>query len=118
MKRGAVAKGQVHIKWSADFAYAIGLLASDGFLSQNGQYISLVSKDKEQIINFMQALKISNLKIGKNISGSGLSLSYRVQFGDVLFHTWLRTVGITPKKSKTISTVAVPEKFFFDFLRG
>jgi intein/homing endonuclease len=117
-KSGVRPKGQVSIRWSADFAYAIGLLASDGYLSQNGNYISLVSKDREQVQNFISALKLKPLTIGTNLSGSRKSMSYRVQFGDVLFHAWLKTIGITAKKSKTIGALAVPDRFFFDFLRG
>ncbi len=43
---------------------------------------------------------------------------WRIQFGDVLFYRFLMSIGITPAKSKTIASVAVPDEFFADFLRG
>lgn len=51
-KRGPKQKGKVKIEWSADFAYAIGLLASDGCLYNDERHINFTSKDIEQINNF------------------------------------------------------------------
>ena len=50
--------GKTKIKWSANFAYAIGLLTTDGNLSKDKRHISLTSKDLEQIENFQKALKV------------------------------------------------------------
>jgi hypothetical protein len=58
------------IKWSSNFAYAIGLLVTDGNLSKDGRHIELTSKDKEQIINFIYCLKIRNNKIGTKYSST------------------------------------------------
>ena len=66
-KRGPKPEGKVEIKWSSNFAYAIGLLASDGSLSKDRRHISFVSKDKNQILNFLNCLKIK-LKISITIS--------------------------------------------------
>ncbi|KKU84947.1 MAG: Intein-containing protein, partial [Parcubacteria group bacterium GW2011_GWA2_47_8b] len=41
-----------------------------------------------------------------------------VQFGDVSFYHFLISIGITPKKSKTIGELKIPDAYFFDFLRG
>ena len=43
---------------------------------------------------------------------------FRVQFSDVLFYDFLLTIGLTPAKSKTIGSLKIPQKYFFDFLRG
>jgi len=51
-------KGGVKIKWSSNFAYAIGLLASDGCLSSDGRHIILTSRDREQLENYMLTLTI------------------------------------------------------------
>jgi len=115
-KRGTQPKGKVRIKWSPDFAYAIGLLATDGCLSTNGRHVIFVSKDLEQVENFKNILKLDS-KIGNNYSGTG-NLSYRVQFGDILFCNFLRGIGIFENKSKTIGVLKIPHKYFFDFLRG
>ncbi len=114
--RGPKPKAKVHIEWSDNFAYAIGLLASDGHMSKDGRHIDLTSKDVEQLENFMICLGISN-KIGSKRSGAGL-IHKRVQFGDVHFYQFLLSIGMTPTKSKTIGSLDIPRKYFFDFLRG
>jgi hypothetical protein len=114
---GPKPKGKVEIKWSPDFAYTIGLIASDGCLSSNGRHISFVSKEKEQIDNFLKGLRI-NVKIGTTYSGWKGMKAYRVQFGDVLFYEFLNSIGLTKAKSKTMGALYIPDEFFFDFLRG
>lgn len=119
-KRGPKPKGKVKIEWSPNFAYAIGLLVSDGSISKNGRHIVFTSKDAEQIKNFVQALDIHDKTIGytKCRNKYGDSEVARVQFGDVLFYQFLLSIGFMPNKSKVIGEVKVPKKYFFDFLRG
>ncbi len=115
---GPKPKGKIKIKWSSNFAYAIGLIATDGNLSPSGRHIVFTSKDFEQINNFKKILRLTN-KIGKKGNGSSKEKKYYVlQFGDVLFYSFLGKIGISPAKSKTIGPIQVPDKFFFDFLRG
>lgn len=113
---GIKPKGKVKIKWSADFAYAIGLLASDGCVQSDGRHIDLTSKDEEQLKNFLKALKI-DVAITKK-DGSFGKKYLRVQFGDILFCRFLSNIGLTPAKSKTIGALKIPPEYFFDFLRG
>ncbi len=117
-ERGPKPKGQVKIKWSPEFSYALGLLTTDGCLSSNGRHISLVSKDREQIEHFSQALQLFNKKIGRHTSGYNGNEAYRLQFGDILFYRFLLGIGLTPAKSKTLGEVIIPDKYFFHFLRG
>ncbi len=114
---GIKPKGKVKLVWSPNFAYAIGLLASDGCLSGDRRHILFVSKDKEQIENYMKSLGI-NVFVGTTSSGYNNQKAFRVQFSDVLFYRFLLSIGLTPAKSKTIGEVKVPAKYFFDFLRG
>jgi hypothetical protein len=107
---------KVTIRWSPKFAYAIGLLVTDGCLSKDGRHIILVSKDREMIENFKKCLSLEN-NIGIHLSGIGRQ-SFRVQFGDVNFYSFLLTIGLEPRKSKILNGIAVPDKYFFDFLRG
>ncbi|MFA6077077.1 MAG: hypothetical protein WC735_03305 [Candidatus Paceibacterota bacterium] len=116
-KRGPKPKGKVKIKWSENFAYAIGLLTTDGNLSPDNRHIAFVSKEIEQINNFMKCFNL-DVKIGKAISGYDGNLSHKVQFGDVLLYRFLESIGLYAKKSKTIGKVLMPPKYFFDFLRG
>ncbi len=109
-------QNKVKIKWSSEFAYAIGLLTTDGCLPSNGRQFDLTSKDKEQLENFIRCLKIKN-KIGIKTSGLGKK-SFRVQFGDVNFYKFLLNIGLMPNKSKILAELDIPDKYFFDFLRG
>lgn len=116
-KRGQKPQNKVKKEWSANFAYAIGLLVTDGNLSPDKRHISFVSKDIQQINNFLKCLNIK-VKIGKTISGYDGNFSHRIQFGDIVFYKYLELIGIHPKKSKTIGKVLVEGKYFFDYLRG
>lgn len=115
--RGPKSKKKVEISWSHDFAYAVGLIVSDGCLYRTGRHICFTSKDKEQIDNFQKALNL-NIPIGVNYSGYKNSMAYRVQFSDMYLWNFLNDIGIYPNKSKTIGSVKIPDKYFFDFLRG
>ena len=115
-KRGPKPKGKVDIKWSSNFAYAIGLIATDGCLSKDGRHIDLTSKDKEQLLNYCRALKIDT-KITYKFSGAGKKYG-RIQFGDVLFYNFLLSIGLTSSKSKTIPKLKIPSVYYFDFIRG
>lgn len=117
-KRGPKPKGKVRIEWSPDFAYAIGLLVSDGNLSSDGRHITFTSKDKELIDLFTKALNIT-VRVGMKSRGGGYKERYyMVQFSDVLFYKFLLGIGLMPNKSKVIEKVTVPSGYFFDFLRG
>jgi hypothetical protein len=109
-------KGKVKLVWSPEFAYAIGLLVTDGCLSSDGRHIDLTSKDKERLVNFMKCLGIKN-KIGFKSGFSG-KRAMRVQFGDVNFYNFLFGIGLMPNKSKVLESIAIPDNYFFDFLRG
>ncbi|MBX4211073.1 hypothetical protein KW783_03840 [Candidatus Parcubacteria bacterium] len=114
-KRGPKPKKIVDETWSSNLAYAVGLLATDGCLSKNS-LIDLTSKDIQQLKNFCKALNL-NLSIGEKFNGHGL-LHHRVQLKNVIFYNFLLTIGLTPAKSKTLGELKIPEKYFFDFLRG
>jgi hypothetical protein len=116
-KRGLKTKSKVNIEWSSNFAYAIGLLATDGCIYSDMRHISFVSKDLEQIYHLMDCLNIFN-KIGKNVDGNKKGFTYRIQFGDVKFIDFLVSIGIKPAKSKIMGKIEVPKQYFFDFLRG
>lgn len=104
--------------WTANLAYVVGLIASDGSLSIDGRHLNLTSKDLEQVENFKKILKLKN-KIGLKYRGEDhTEFYYNFQFGDVKFYRFLLSIGLTPHKSKTIGELAVPDKYFRDFLRG
>jgi hypothetical protein len=102
--------------WSANIAYCVGLIASDGCLQKDGRHIDLTSVDIEQLENFRCA-------IGRdlNITPKGTNHrvpAYRIQFSDVAFYDFLVHAGLMPAKSHIIDEIYVPDIYYFDFLRG
>lgn len=117
-KRGTKPQGKVAIRWSPNFAYAIGLITTDGCLSPDGRHIVFTSKDLELIHLFNECLGINN-HIGRKSSGSMRAKKYFVsQFSDVRFYNFLVSIGIKPRKSLTIASIEIPIKYIRDFLRG
>lgn len=116
MKRGPKPKGNVLIKWSPEFAYAIGLIVADGCVQKDGRHIDFTSVDRNLAVAFRDCLNL-RVPVKPKRSGSGRR-SYHIQFSDVLFHSYLQTIGITPAKSKAIGAVLVPSELFSDFTRG
>ena len=107
------------VLWSADFAYAVGLITTDGNLSPDGRHLILVSKDKEQIENIKECLGITaNASYKASGSKGNTNLYYRLQWGDITLYTFLLSIGLTPNKSLTLGPLIVPDEYFFDFLRG
>ena len=100
---------------SSNFAYALGLIASDGCLYKDGRHINFISKDEELVANLKKALAIT-IQVRQRKQNE--KTYFYIQFSDSLFHTFLKSVGIIEAKSKTIEKVIVPRKFYFDFLRG
>ncbi|MEK7219414.1 MAG: hypothetical protein AAB687_01925 [Patescibacteria group bacterium] len=115
-KRGPKPKKIIDTKWRADLAYAVGLIATDGCLSSDGLLFDLTSKDKEQLLNFSKCLGV-NFKIGNKWKKNG-NKHLRIQFKNRLFYDFLLSVGLTPRKSLTMGKLKIPDKYFFDFLRG
>lgn len=114
-KRGPKPKKIINTEWSANLAYAIGLVATDGCLSSDNLLVDLTSNDREQLENYSKCLGV-DFKIGSKSSGNRKYL--RIQFKNRIFYDFLLSIGLTPAKSKTIKKIAVPDEYFFDFLRG
>jgi hypothetical protein len=101
---------------SANLAWAIGLIATDGNLSGDGRHLSLVSKDRELLETFRACLQLG-VAITLHLSGHGRS-GLRLQWGDRRFYDWLAGVGLTPAKSLTLGPLTIPDECFVDFFRG
>lgn len=117
-KRGPKPKKFISTKWAPRLAYAVGLITTDGCLSKDGRHIDFTSQDMEQIETFKKCLGLKNIKIGFKTSGSSKKMYPRVQFGDINFYGWLQKIGLMSKKSLVLSSLNIPNKYFFDFLRG
>lgn len=115
-KRGPKPRKIIDTEWSENLAYAIGLIATDGYLSVNGLLVDLTSKDREQLENYSKCLGVK-FKIGSKCNSNG-DKSLRIQFKNRLFYNFLLSIGLTNKKSLTMGKLKIPDKYFFDFLRG
>lgn len=104
-------------KWTADLAYLVGYITTDGSLSKDGRHIILVSKDKEHLEKINRYFKIA-VKIGRNYSSfyPEDKRYYRLQFGGKEFYHWLVTLGLTANKTKSIGSLKIPNLYFADFL--
>jgi len=116
--RGPKPKGK-KVVWSPELAYATGLIATDGCLSNDGRHLIFVSKDIEQIQNLKKCLKLKT-KIDRHMSGrkNADKIYHRVQWSDVIFYNFLLDRGLMPCKSTVIGAIKIPDCYFFDFLRG
>ncbi len=103
--------------FSPETVYAIGLITTDGNLSKDGRHIDLTSKDREQLALCMRCFDL-NVRITNKVSGYSKKCVPRIQFSNVRLYNFLLTVGLTPAKTKTMGALRIPDKYYFDFLRG
>ncbi len=104
--------------WTNDLAYLVGLMATDGNLSNDGRHLIFVSKDLEQVQNVSKLLKLTSKIQFKKSGFTGRTDSFVLQFSDVKLYRFLTTIGLHPNKSKTLQSMLVPDEFFADFVRG
>lgn len=105
----------VSTEWTPAFAYAIGLMATDGCVADL-DHVSFPSADRELVELFASCLKRDNV-ISEFKTEAGHA-AYRIQFGDVRFCRWLGSIGITGHKSLTIGALNVPRELLIPLTRG
>jgi len=103
------------IDWRPEFAYAMGLLATDGAIVR-GRTISFPSADRELVEPLLRCLGKKNA-ISEFRTKTG-NIAYRTQIGDVALCRWLPTIGIMPRKSLVLGRIDVPDALLVDLLRG
>lgn len=111
--------------WDRDLAYAVGLLATDGSIAANGRQINFSSTDRELVETFFRCLRRPpSYRVipprAMTVVGRPAKVRefYIGQFRDRVLADWLDSIGVRPRKSRTIREVAVPDAFFSDFVRG
>src|SRR3989344_9150991 len=117
MRGGAKPKRLTNPSWSAELAYACGLMATDGNLSKDGRHIDLTSQDLDQLETFQRCVNVTCKISYKTSSFTGRKVS-RIMFSDAVLHRWFITIGIMPAKTYTIGSIDIPDRYFADFLRG
>ena len=114
--RGPAPRRNTPLAWSAEAAYAVGLVATDGNLSSDGRHMSFISKDRDLVETFRRCLELTTLvRMLRTRTGSGL---YRVQWCDRRLYDWFLSLGLMPAKSLRLGRLAVPDDRFADFFRG
>jgi len=111
---------KIKVEWSPKFAYVMGLITTDGCLCNDGRHIDFTSKDKELVLKFRECLGSKN-KIGVKYRGNDKyqkTKCFRIQLGDVNFYEFLLSIGLSPRKSKTLDKLSIPQQYFWHFLRG
>jgi hypothetical protein len=102
--------------WSADVAYVVGLLATDGNLGRKRASLSIVSKDIDLLEAVARCLGVPpSIKPHR---GGYSDRCHHLTWRDRHFYEWLLSIGLTPAKSLTLGQLAVPDEYFADFFRG
>ena len=104
------------VAWSAETAYAVGLIATDGNLAKGRRQMTVTSKDADLLETLCGCLHL-RASISRYRNGPG-RFCHRVQWRDRVLYDWLLSIGLTPKKSLTLGPLAVPDEHFADFFRG
>ena len=98
----AAAEGRQWL-WTADLAYAVGLIATDGCLAQDRCHLTLTSKDIDLLETVRRCLGIT----ARITLSTNPRPCYRLQWGDVVFHRWLTEIGLMPAKSLRLGPLLV-----------
>ncbi|MEX2515240.1 MAG: LAGLIDADG family homing endonuclease [Candidatus Paceibacterota bacterium] len=107
-------------EWSPDMAYVLGFFAADGSMyetKRGTKYLDFTSVDKELIEQVKTALD-SEHKIGRRATPDNHQDVYHLQIGSKDMFSDLRSLGITPRKTRILSFPDVPKEFTGDFVRG
>lgn len=108
-------------KWSIDMAYVLGFFAADGTMVRNGRGACFI---EFQITDCMllEAIRVS---LGSDHKISYLKSDlvnrkdrFRLQIGSKEMFSDLLALGMTQRKSLTLSMPAVPDEYLPDFVRG
>lgn len=101
-------------------AYVLGFFAADGSMHRNKRgayFIEITSIDKEILEKIRNALQ-SNHALSMRPGKGNERTQYHFQIGSKIMYADLLALGLTPRKSKTITLPLIPEKYFPDFVRG
>lgn len=98
-------------EWSADLAWLVGLIWSDGNLTRNT--IEICAKERDFMMMVADMIGQPNGVRPKNGGGA-----WRVVFTSKTVANFLRGVGLTPRKSFTVSWPVMPPEYEAHFIRG
>lgn len=96
--------------------YLVGLIATDGCLSTDGRHIDITSKHKDFLDKICNKFNLRTKPSRKNNGRN--QYSYRIQISSKEFYNFLLSINLTPKKSKTLNKLQIPDRSFHSFVRG
>lgn len=120
------------LAWSAEFAYVVGLIASDGNLQTGSNEVRMVSTDRQIVDLYCQCLGLRPNDIAEDNWPDQKAVpipllqsqrppykrQYSVIFSDHRYRARLEEIGLIPNKSRELGPLRVPDRYFRDFLRG
>jgi hypothetical protein len=113
-------------EWTPHLAYAVGLIATDGSLPANSGYeISFKSTDLALVHQLLLCLgrpdRYWTLPAHDSIVRGDLvhhRVAFYTRFTDRHLFKWLRSIGMSAMKSRTLGVMNIPDSYLFDFVRG
>lgn len=99
--------------WSAEMAYVLGLIITDGCVSKTGTV--LLSINDKELLEKVRSLMCSAHKIELSKCQKGL---YIFHFAREKIIRDLKNFGVEPKKSLKVIFPEVPQEYLPDFIRG
>lgn len=99
--------------WSPEMAYVLGLVITDGCISQSGT-VSLCMNDKDLLEKVKEAMGSAH-KITSSKHQKGL---YYYHFSREKMVEDLEKLGVVPRKSLIVKFPEVPQEYLSDFIRG
>lgn len=108
---------RVNLCWTPELAHVCGLMVADGCLLSGRSHMIFTSNDLQLLQTFKDCLGLENAISWKPSGFTGRHTS-QVQFRNASLYQRFLSVGITPRKTHTVGRIAVPDEYFFDYLRG
>jgi len=104
------------LEWSDAMAYIVGLTATDGCLITGRRVINFKSCDRDLVETYLAVLGRTNqVRLERTVSGG---VVYTAQFHDAALYEWFRSAGLSPRKSLTMGSLAVPAGNLLPLARG
>ena len=102
--------------WSAERAYAVGLIATDGCLDGRRPIVSFTSEELELIEQFRIAVG-RRPRVYRKFGGFG-SWTHQVAIYERELHSWLLSIGLMPRKTFDLGEISVPDQYLAALARG
>src|SRR5713101_4330634 len=114
------------VTWCSETAYAVGLVATDGFLTARRR-VGFGSRDRELVEEFLRCVgrpvRYSTWPAGRVRRLEGREITTKHDYFaalcyDPLLYDFLEAAGISVRKSLTIGALLVPVEYRPDVIRG